>query len=398
MAALLISLVAMTVAAPKDYHFDGTISREVLENYLARSITMMDLLTGAGNPDDNIRMLKGIGAKFAGRTIYQWGSESQLAGRLATARTLVPKVRAAIPDMILQAAVFEVVTTDIEKVPVPDWVFTEFGLPVESRTFRYAAMLFPDGRFRDHWSKDASVPDITQQETKLWFFNAAAEYINVGCEAIHFGQVELIGASDPTRENWWDVLIRVRKFAKTHARRHMVLCDAHTPDGGPLYQGDKLLFDSHAFPLRIADNEAHPQQGLLRMGHVDSLYGRSKGGITPSGWKCDHLPYLVEVDNWGPSGKEGQHLGGCWIWGHDEITWFALQTEDYRNHWLKYAFDWLREHDPNGFLEMPGSRCLSLPVEGRNGEKLQWYFANRPSEATPNGSNQEDTIKALWAE
>jgi len=398
MTALLVSLVASTLAAPADYAFDGTISREVLEHYLARSITMMDLLTGVGNPDDNIRMLKDIGAKFAGRTIYQWGGESQLAGRLATARTLVPKIREAIPDLILQAAVFEIVTADIEKVAVPDWVFVEFGLPVESRTFRYEAMLFPNGRFRDQWGKDASVPDITQLETRLWFFYAAAEYVNVGCEAIHFGQVELIGAADLTRENWWDVLSRVRKYAKTHARRHMVLCDAHTPDGGPLYQGDKLLFDSHAFPLRIEDDDAHPQNGLLRVGYIDSIYGRSKGGITPSGWKCEHLPYLVELDNWGASGKEGQHAGGGWIWGYDEISWYALQTEAYRNQWLKYAVGWIREHDPNGFLEMPGSRCLSIPVEGKSGQKLQWYFANRPSDATPTGFNQEDAIKALWAE
>ncbi len=56
-----------------DYEFDGTINRAVLENYLSRSITMLDLLTGHGNPEDNIRMLKNIGAKFAGRTIYLWG-------------------------------------------------------------------------------------------------------------------------------------------------------------------------------------------------------------------------------------------------------------------------------------------------------------------------------------
>lgn len=40
-----------------DYQFDGKIGRDVLENYLSRSITMLDLLTGHGNVDDNIRML-----------------------------------------------------------------------------------------------------------------------------------------------------------------------------------------------------------------------------------------------------------------------------------------------------------------------------------------------------
>ena len=41
-----------------DYHFDRTISRAVLENYLSRSISMEGLLNGRGNFDDDVRMLK----------------------------------------------------------------------------------------------------------------------------------------------------------------------------------------------------------------------------------------------------------------------------------------------------------------------------------------------------
>ena len=54
---------------PRDYTFDKTISRSVLENYLARSISMEGLLNGRGDLDDNIRMLKTTGAKFIGRAI-----------------------------------------------------------------------------------------------------------------------------------------------------------------------------------------------------------------------------------------------------------------------------------------------------------------------------------------
>jgi len=35
-----------------------------------------------------------------------------------------------------------------------------------------------------------------------------------------------------------------------------------------------------------------PQEGVLRAGHLDTIYGRSAGGLTPSGWGCTHLPYL----------------------------------------------------------------------------------------------------------
>jgi len=53
-----------TAAAP-GYEFDGTMPRAVLESYLTRAITMMGLLTGRGDVDDNIRMLTNIGVKFA---------------------------------------------------------------------------------------------------------------------------------------------------------------------------------------------------------------------------------------------------------------------------------------------------------------------------------------------
>lgn len=391
---LLGGLLAMSTPAAdaaRSYDFDGGISRPVLESYLSRATTMMDLLSGKGDEDDNIRMLRDIGAKFAGRAVYRWGSEADLPALLQTAADNARKVHAAIPDMILQGAVFEIVTTQVEKLPVPAFVLEEFGQTPVERCFDYETMLFPDGRFVDHWSPGASVPDMRRLETRMWFYFVATAYIDLGCEAIHFGQVHLIGAEDEGFAAWWDMLSRVRRYASGNARRHMVLCDAHTH--GVHFGGDRLLFDFHAYPLRIREIADRPQEGELVMGHLDTIFGRSAGGITPSGWECEHLPYLVELDNWGSSGKEGQAIGDWWTWGWDEISWFAHQPEEYRNGWLKYAWHWVREHDPNGYLQMPGSRCLHHPVDGR----LWWYFANRRSAASPDGYGQEDTIREIWA-
>jgi hypothetical protein len=388
----LIGVLTMSplIAAPRDYHFDGSISRPVLDNYLSRAVTMMDLLTPQGNLDDNIRMLKHTGVKYAGRVVYRWGGEAELPALLIRARESARKVHAADPEMILQAGVFEIVTRGVESLPVPDWVFREFGQPIEKRNFRYDAMLFPESDFRDHWGKDASVPDMRQLETRMWFYYAAANYIDIGCEAIHFGQVHLIGAKDKGWANWWDMLSRVRRYAKVHARRHLVLCDAHTH--GLCYAGDKLLFDLHAYPLRIKDVPDRPQEGILEVGYLDTIFGKSAGGLTPSGWRCDALPYIVELDNWGASGKEGQHVGDWWTWGYDEISWFAHQPEPYRNDWLRYAWEWLREHDRNGHLQMPASRCLAAPVN----KDISWYWANNRSPAVPTGFGQEDTIRSIW--
>ncbi len=376
-----------------EYDFEGPIEREVLEKYLSRSITMLDLLTGRGNTDDHLRMLENTGAKFIGRTIYLWGHESTLPEKLEIARRIVPKVRKTDPEMLLQACAFEIVTTEVESLPIPEWVFEAFDLTPTKRHFRYPDMLYPSGRGHDHWWKGASIPDISRRETKLWFYYLAVSYMRVGCEAIHFGQAEIMDENDPDSNHWWTLLQKVRRYARGHARRNWVLCDAHVPGGGMRY-GEHLLFDFHSFPLRIVEVAEEPQHGILKMGAFDSIYGRSKGGIAPAGWRCEHLPYLVEIDNWGVSGQPGKpHAGGCWIWGYDEISWFAHQEEAYRNEWLHYAWDWVRKHDPNGYLQMPGSRILHAPVGDRS-----WYFAKTKSDVTPQGFNQEETIKQIWEE
>ncbi|HZE85456.1 MAG TPA: hypothetical protein VE035_14170, partial [Puia sp.] len=380
----------------RDYHFDKTISREVLENYLSRAISMEGLLNGRGDLDDNIRMLKTTGAKFIGRSICLWGGEANLLNNFERARQQVPKVHAADPDMILEACIFEIVTSQVEQVPIPDWAFTALGLPVEKRNFRYEDMLYVDGRRKDQWGKGASVPDVSRMETRLWFYFLAASYIDLGFEAIHYGQVELMNGNDKDLAIWAQVFSLARSYAVIHARRHMILCDAHTPGGGFVRDG-KLLLDFHAFPLRIMEVPDKPQEAILKLGFSDGLYNTSKGGASYSGWSCEHLPYLVELDNYGVSngpGQPGQSKGGFdWIWGYDEITWFAHQTREYRSNWLRYAQDWVQKTDPNGHLEMPGSRTERSPLD-----KRRWYYANNPSSAVPDGLGDEEAIRAIWEE
>lgn len=389
----------------RNYRFDGKISREVLENYLSRSITMTELYRSPGNLDDDIRMLKDTGAKFAGRTIYLWGGEARIADPkfLAQGREMAARIHQNDPDMVLQASVFEIVTQGVGEVPVPDWVFKEFALPPESRRFDYSKMLFPDKRFVDHWRPGSSVPDICQTETKMWFFFLAASYMNIGIEAIHVGQLDLMGRNDPEYRNWADLMQRVRGYAATNARRHYVICDAHVPKGGPVVDG-KLLLDFHSFPLRPKEVADSPQKAVLAVGYSDGIYGRSKGGIAPSGWKCEHLPFLVEFDNFGGNRTPGQASqtrgASIFTWGYDEITWLAHQPESYRNEWLRYAWNWLKENDRDGFLEMPGGRMLTNGpvIPGEGGGRVNWYFANTKSPVNPKGFSQEATIKAIWLE
>ncbi|MCP4454224.1 MAG: hypothetical protein GY809_22415, partial [Planctomycetes bacterium] len=337
----------------RDYQFDGQMSRPVLDNYLSRSITFGELLNVErvenslrGDTDDNIRMLTHTGAKFIGRALYMWGGESRLPRLLELGRPVAQKLHAADPDIVIQAAAFEIVSDQLDKMPIPAWVFEGFDLPVEARNFRYANMLYPNGHRVNHWRRGASVPDMSRLETRMWFYFLCASYINIGVEAIHFGQVEIMDDRDGDHTHWRDMMARVRGYARKHARRHFLLADAHVPSGGIVHEGN-LMFDFHSFPLRIEEVVEAPQKGVLKVGYLDSLFNRSAGGTTPSGWSCDSLPYIVELDNFGSSGKGGQNIGMHFTWGYDEICWFAHQPEPYRNEWLRYAWDWIRLTDPH---------------------------------------------------
>ncbi len=373
--------IAAEATGEPDYHFDGAISRKVLENYLARSATVASLLHLA--LDDDLRMMQNTGVKFAGRVIWMWGGESRIDELVAKGGPFVQRIHAMDPDILLQGAVFEIVSTDVNKVPIPAAIFEEFGLKPESRHFRYEAMLYPDGHRVDHWRPGSSVPDMSRLETRMWFVYVARRWIDIGIEAIHFGQVEIMDDRDPDHTHWRDMMARVRRYAKTHARRHIVLCDAHVPSGGIVHDG-QLMFDLHSFPSRPKSVKGKPYQAILEKGFTDAIYGRSAGGRAPSGWECEALPYIVELDNFGISSHPGEFRedNPCYVWGWDEITWFSKQPEAYRNEWLRYAYRWVRETDPNGYFQLPLRR-------------FEHYSA---SMTPPHGQRQEETIQAIWAE
>ena len=362
-----------------NYFFKGKISRTVLENYLARSATVASLLHLT--LDDDFRMMQNTGVKFVGRVIWMWGGESKIDALIDKGIPFVKRIHAMDPDIILQGAIFEIITTDVNNVPIPASVFEEFNLAPENRNFNYEKMIYPFGHRVNHWDKDASVPDMSRTETKMWFFYVAKRWIDLGLEAIHFGQVEIMDDRDRKRVHWRDVIARIRSYAMKHARRNIVLCDAHVPSGGIVHDG-KLMFDLHSFPSRPKSLKGQPHKAILEMGFSDSIYGRSAGGLTPSGWSCESLPYIVEIDNFGSSDHAGEYRESdkIHVWGWDEINWFINQPESYRNEWLEYAYRWVRENDPNGYFQLPLRR-------------FQHYSASMHD---PKGKRQEETIKKIW--
>lgn len=385
------------------YAFNGKISQQVLDNYLSRAITMAEFLTvdpyciDGNYPDKqaDIDLIKNTGAKFIGRAIYRWGHEEVLnePAFWDGAKSLIDQVHAFDPDIIFQAGVFEAVYRNVEQVPVPEWVFHALGLPAEKRNFQYDSMLFPNGRWVGMWGPDGSVPDIRQVETQLWLMYLIGSYVDIGVEAIHMGQVMLMGAEDENWASWDSFLSRVRDYVYPRARRHFVLFDAHGGENGMIVDGGRSLLDFNAFPLRIKEVVDKPMEGMLEVGHLDALYRKSPACTTPSGWACESLPYLVEFDNFGVSDHPGKaNLNDHFIWGYDEISWFWQLSPEEKDAWLKYAYGWIKENDPAGHLEMPGARVVTLG----NGSPAFMCRAVSKSDRIPYGMGIEGTIRELW--
>ena len=189
------------------------------------------------------------------------------------------------------------------------------------------------------------------------------------------------------------MLALVRSYAAKHARRHMVLCDAHVPSGGLVRDG-KLLLDFHSFPLRIKEVPDKPQEAILKVGllrrHLRPEQGRDDAQRLDV--RAPALPGGDRQLGRQPAAGRRPRPGGIWVWGYDEITWFAHQSKEYRADWLRYAWDWVRKTDPNGYLQMPGSRTMRSPLDGK-----RWYYANTPSPAVPDGLGDEEAIRAIWA-
>lgn len=390
----------------KNYCFDGSMAREVLESYLSRAVTAAGLYESDTLADD-LRALRNIGAKFLGRASGIWYMTEDDEKHFDKSERLARKVHAMDQEMILQACVFEWVTERMESVPIPAWVFQAFDLIPEERCFRLSEALFaeaPEGFVsrREEPEKNGGIPDLNRMEARMWFYYRAARYIDCGYEALHMGQVHLYTANDRGLEKTEELFSMIREYGRLHGRRHKVLLDAHTHG---ISRRGRLLFDYHAMPFTrvpLIDREGTCLV-LVREGF-------SEGGRNPEGWEAPAMPYLMEYDNWGglvvddPKRYSREELAWKDWWGYDQIAWFAHQSEGERNHFLEYTYRWLEVNNPNGYFAFPFRRMLGegyvVMERGDSGvpDRQAFYQMNHKTKDCPLGFSQEDTVKRLWEE
>ena len=225
----------------KNFDFSGTMSKDVLGNYLSRAVTLQGFCVENNDEDilfyEDLRMIRRVGAKFIGRAaFYSWGgnmSNTQIENHFTIAKQKAAAAHTADPELILQAGVFEIIYRGtVNSTPIPAWVLEEFDQTVTERNFSFEAMLPPEGSIygEGYWNgnTDTAVPYIGNTETQMYIYYLITRYIDAGYEAVHLGQVELIMNKENSRLSDWDrVLTKARTYAKENARRGIVLFDGH---------------------------------------------------------------------------------------------------------------------------------------------------------------------------
>jgi hypothetical protein len=410
-------------------------SQSDLENFLSRAVTassLRDIYNERTAYEASIAKLTQIDAKFIGRITGIWTGES-----IVNQTWFFPSISTVITDInrsydarnqsrpICQAGIFEVISTEVNNVPIPQYVWEKFNTSVfRQRNFDFNLFRYDYGHLHNYWSGDPqfAVPDMSKTETKMWFYFLATQYIDAGIKSIHFGQVGLMDHNDPGCIHWWDLLSKVRAYA-TH-NNTFVLCDAHTTDryfnineklrvngiirsalranltylsfnniNDPSFfdaerSNMQLLFDFHSGPIR--PHETVNRNGAMECNidpnfAANGVYRRSKGGISPRLGAYAKVPYIVEFDNHTPNcgaaGASTPEPENDWcVWGFDEITWFKNQNRTYQDQFIKYAYCAVNAIDGNGFLQFSALRM------GTGNEP--------PFNALLN--SQSDIFKAMW--
>ena len=400
------------------FAFNGGMPVDVLNNYLSRAITHYGIgffnKHKSPNLEDDFRMFSHMGAKYIGRAAGVWTSGFADDGFFYyMCEKMAAQAHAHDKDFLLQACVFEAVKKQsVDVIPVPAYVFDAFGLRAQKRCFRYDDMIFTDGSYHNLWGPDASVPDITRVETRMYFFYRASMFIKAGYEGIHYGQVRLIGKKDTDFRYWSEVIAMTREYAARHARRRYVVIDAHTLDElralGPEH------FDFNAFPIRLKEVLDRPMECVCEEGYLDSMFNETD---------ASYKPFLVEFDNFGASPTPGvPSPDSHFAWNYDEITWFAIQSREYRHKFLRYIADWVNSRYPDGWVQFPSRRVITqkadfiwknpttawlrdaqswdgcaseILADGTARLSRRYYSANNPSDACPFGFGDEDVISEL---
>ena len=395
---ILSLIITMGKAIAQDYQFERTMSRPMLESYLKRSVvTELDSLhRGIKAYDDvinfcaknDIRILCSCyGVGYGSELPLNYGEFDSIANFVQDVNKAYQLNGYVAP--LVNTAIWEVVTRAVDSIWMDSTVAQEYNVPI--RRFIFDSLKYPGDT-----STLSCSPDISRRETQMYFFYLAHRFIDCGIEDIHFGQINLENKNDAGNVNSWNLYSRIRRYGAAH-NRGLVLLNG---DSYGLYlQGtDSLLYDYHTAPSRVSgyytgsdstwtsmwDFNQSTIGGPGQLSYNDcSAYGKMMGGQTCLGWYADTLPYQVALDNTITNLCNCLTSSGCWTaYGYDEISWFVLQSKEYRDQWLCYANGRVKALDPNCYFVMPIRTLFT---------RHWWYYVG----LNGYGFDEENTIVSI---
>ena len=404
---------ALVESSTFEFNKDG-ISVTVLNKYLDRTVSYdaFGSINDQSQPEavaDARDFVRRTGAKYLARATGAWvPTKTDIYGDNFTNYTKwASEIHEADPDVILEACIFETVTAATDGLAIPRWVQEAFGLTYNpDLTFDHTEMMH-DATYTDysnifnptqktygenHWDEGIHIPSISKVQTQMYIYYRACTYIDMGFEAIHLGQMYRIGAEEVNSaedvetvdyENWELVLNKITEYAKTNARRGYVLFNGHTEDFPFVNADGSQMLDFNLSPVRI---QADATTGTEKVATSSSLQpvrlSKSSDGEnvpyldvttnvkTRSGETCDYFPYLLEFDNFGHDASYKDTARSAsqydYVWGYDEISWYANQDPTLRAAYLSTLNDYIKglEDAPNGHVAMPGRRTAYISDTG----------------------------------
>ncbi len=287
-----------------EYYFMGSMSQELINKYLDRSLFMQSYSHAESwfdpptdstlNPEKKkgMDMMRDVRPKVVGLISF-WGGEDDMRIHLACEQLTkdIDAIHAFDPDVICQAGIMEI--ANFGDTTIPDFVLSEFGYlktyyntstgtyttvnvhtnadGVVTNKFDARKMSY-DEPYLSEVPADISkspaevlaerrlMPDFTKVETQMWFYYMATRYIDCGCEMLQLGDSFLMVFKDKEygHQSLWSLMQRIRKYGSTR-NRGVVLLEGRYRVGGfsPYY------FDPETSPIKRARDKGHERQLLF---------------------------------------------------------------------------------------------------------------------------------------
>lgn len=428
----------------QNYSFQGSISEEVLQNYLDKRVSMIGMCTDGLNDVENypesvreadIDGLIDMGAKYINRMVGWWEypspSDDDLWPKfMQRIDDNIEKIHAGDPEIIIEAGLMEVLTNSVNTPGlIPNYVFEAFG--IAPRLLNKENMIYSEedaeviriytnpspGSGVEIGDRRSWIPDITRIETQIWYYYLATTYIQKGIEALHFGQSTLINRKDIGNKELWGLIQKIRDYAKDYNRGIVVI------NGSPAYYepdlqmtlnewqyyfpesdyDSHLLYDFWEAKLHLKEDPNNCPSAYIDGASIPNMDFTNIGGIHPQGFRVkeNFASYVFDFD-------DVKEITGCeaigeqHVYGWDESSWFAFSNPIFRKTFLKYAHYKIKCLRDNGTLTMPGRIPVKTQPSNQN-EGPEIFYNWRGVHPTINGEpvlegdGELEVMKEIWS-